>query len=109
VEYSPWALYIEDPKVALLKACRDLGIALVGYSPPGRGFLTGQIKSRNDLADDDFRKMLPRFSEEIFDNNFELVHAFEKIAKRKGCTPGQLALAWLLAQGDDVLISLTRN
>jgi Aldo/keto reductase family len=95
-------LDIEDPKVGLLKTCRELGVTVVAYSPLGRGFLTGQVKSRDDLADDDFRKISPRFSEENFHNNLELVHSLTKIAEKKGCTPGQLSLAWLLAQGEDV-------
>jgi aryl-alcohol dehydrogenase-like predicted oxidoreductase len=102
IEYSPWALDIENPKIALLKTCRELGVAVVAYSPLGRGFLTGQIKSRDDFADDDFRKISPRFSEENFHKNLELVNALKKIAEKKGCTAGQLSLAWLLAQGDDV-------
>jgi len=102
IEYSPWALDIEDPKIALLKTCRELGVAVVAYSPLGRGFLTGQIKSRDDFSEGDFRKISPRFSEENFDKNLQLVHALKKIAEKKGCTPGQLSLAWLLAQGDDV-------
>lgn len=102
VEYSPWALDIEDPNIGLLETCRELGVTVVCYSPLGRGFLTGQIKSRDDLADDDFRKMSPRFSEENFDKNLELVHSLKQIATKKGCTPSQLSLAWLLAQGDDV-------
>ena len=75
---------------------------MVAYSPLGRGFLTGQIKSRDDFSEGDFRKIFPRFSEENFDKNLQLVHALKKIAEKKGCTPGQLSLAWLLAQGDDV-------
>lgn len=102
VEYSPWALDIENPQIALLKTCRELGVAIVAYSPLGRGFLTGQIKSRDDFAEDDFRKISPRFSEENFHKNLELVHSLKKIAEKKGCTAGQLSLAWLLAQGDDV-------
>jgi aryl-alcohol dehydrogenase-like predicted oxidoreductase len=102
VEYSPWALDIEDPKIDLLKTCRELGVTVVAYSPLGRGFLTGGIKSRDDLADDDFRKMSPRFSEENFHKNMELVRSLKEIAEKKGCSAGQLSLAWLLAQGDDV-------
>jgi aryl-alcohol dehydrogenase-like predicted oxidoreductase len=85
-----------------LKTCRELGVTVVAYSPLGRGFLTGGIKSRDDLADDDFRKSAPRFSQENFHKNLELVHSLDEIAKKKGCTTGQLSLAWLLAQGDDV-------
>jgi len=102
VEYSPWALDIESPSISLLKTCRELNVTVVAYSPLGRGFLTGAIKSRDDLADDDFRKMAPRFSQENFHKNMELVNALKKIAEEKGCTAGQLSLAWLLAQGDDV-------
>jgi len=102
VEYSPWALDIESPRISLLKTCRELNVTVVAYSPLGRGFLTGAIKSRDDLADDDFRKMAPRFSQENFHKNMELVNALKKIAEEKGCTAGQLSLAWLLAQGDDV-------
>ena len=104
VEYSPWALDIETPEIDLLNTCRELGVTVVAYSPLGRGFLTGQIKSRDDLADDDFRKMSPRFSEENFHKNMDLVHKLQELAKKQGCTPGQLALAWLLAQGDDVYV-----
>jgi aryl-alcohol dehydrogenase-like predicted oxidoreductase len=75
----------------------------VSYSPLGRGFLTGQIKSRDDLGEEDFRKISPRFSEENFNKNLELVDKLKEIAKKKGCTPSQLSLAWLLAQGDDVI------
>lgn len=103
IEYSPWALDIEHPDIGVLKTCRELKIATVCYSPLGRGFLTGQIKSRDDLADDDFRRISPRFSEENFHKNMELVHKLQEIAKEKGRTPGQLSLAWLLAQGPDVL------
>jgi aryl-alcohol dehydrogenase-like predicted oxidoreductase len=102
VEYSPWALDIEQPEIKLLETCRELGVSVVAYSPLGRGFLTGQITSRNDLSDDDFRKHAPRFSEENFPKNMELVHALKELANKKGCSSGQLCLAWILAQGDDV-------
>lgn len=102
IEYSPWALDIEHPDIGLLKTCRELGIATVCYSPLGRGFLTGQIKSRDDLAEDDFRRISPRFSDENFHKNMELVDKLQEIAKEKGRTPSQLSLAWLLAQGSDV-------
>ena len=102
IEYSPWALDIEHPDIGLLKTRRELGIATVCYSPLGRGFLTGQIKSRDDLAEDDFRRISPRFSDENFHKNMELVHKLQEIAKEKGRTPSQLSLAWLLAQGPDV-------
>jgi pyridoxine 4-dehydrogenase len=98
VEYSLWATEIQDNGV--LKACGELGIPIVAYSPLGRGFLTGQIKSRDDLAEDDHRRHLPRFSEENFPKNLDLIHQLEKLAKRKGCTPGQIGVAWVKAQSE---------
>jgi len=103
VEYSPFCLDIEDPKLGILKTCRELGIAVIAYSPLGRGLLTGQYKSPDDFEEGDFRKRAPRFSAENFPKNLELVAAISKLAKKKGCTSGQLCLAWLLAQGDDIL------
>ncbi|KAI9734710.1 MAG: hypothetical protein M1818_006697 [Claussenomyces sp. TS43310] len=103
IEYSPFSMDIEDPKIALLKTCRELGVAVVAYSPLGRGFLTGQYKSRDDFEDGDFRKVSPRFSEENFPLNLKIVDRVVELAKKKGCTPGQLTLAWLLAQGDDII------
>ena len=82
---------------------RELGIAFVAYSPLGRGFLTGQIKKFDDLAADDYRRFSPRFQGENFQKNLDLVARVEFIAKEKKCTPGQLALAWLLAQGNDII------
>jgi aryl-alcohol dehydrogenase-like predicted oxidoreductase len=79
-----------------------LGVAVVAYAPLGRGILTGQIRSPDDFGDNDFRKNLPRFSKENFPKNLELVAKIGSIASTKGCTPGQLTLAWLLAQGDDI-------
>lgn len=76
---------------------------VVAYSPLGRGFLTGQIKSPADFEEGDFRKFAPKYSEENFPKNIKLVHELESIAKKKGCTPGQLSLAWLLAQGGDII------
>ncbi|KAH7407970.1 NADP-dependent oxidoreductase domain-containing protein [Cadophora sp. MPI-SDFR-AT-0126] len=102
IEYSPFCIEIEDPQINLLKTCRELGVATIAYSPLGRGMLTGAYKSRDDFAEDDFRRHAPRFSEENFDKNLKLVHGIEAIAKKKNCTPGQLTLAWLLAQGDDI-------
>ncbi len=93
---------IEDSNIALLKTCRELGVAVVAYSPLGRGFLTGAYKSLSDFEESDFRKVLPRFSEENFPKNLELVNHIPEIAKKKGCTSGQLTLAWLLAQGEDI-------
>ncbi|KAL8726918.1 MAG: hypothetical protein Q9166_006407 [cf. Caloplaca sp. 2 TL-2023] len=101
IEYSPFAMDVEDPKIALLKTCRELGVATVAYSPLGRGFLTGAYKSPADFEEGDFRKYAPRYSEENFPKNLELVKHLQEIASKKGCTSGQLSLAWLLAQGED--------
>jgi aryl-alcohol dehydrogenase-like predicted oxidoreductase len=103
VEYSPFALDIENPEIDVLKTCRELGVSVIAYSPLGRGFLTGQITSPDDFEDGDFRKHAPRYNKENFPKNLKLVHALEAIAKEKGCTTGQLALAWLLQQGDDII------
>lgn len=99
-EYSLWS---RDPEDAILDTIRELGIGFVAYSPLGRGFLTGQIKSINDLEPDDTRRSWPRFQEENFGKNLELVDKVKEIANAKGYTPGQLALAWVLAQGDDIV------
>ncbi|KAL2022151.1 hypothetical protein VTK56DRAFT_5980 [Thermocarpiscus australiensis] len=104
IEYSPWLLDIENESgTNLLATCRELGVTVFAYSPLGRGFLTGQVRSVDDLAPDDFRRMIPRFSPENFPKNLELVEKFKAMAAKKGCTPGQLALAWLMAQGDDII------
>jgi aryl-alcohol dehydrogenase-like predicted oxidoreductase len=99
-EYSLWT---RDPEDGLLDALRMLGIGFVAYSPLGRGFLTGQIKRIEDLAPDDFRRQNPRFQGENFKKNLELVAKVEEIAKEHKCTAAQLALAWVLAQGDDIV------
>ncbi|HSU85085.1 MAG TPA: aldo/keto reductase [Thermoanaerobaculia bacterium] len=99
-EYSLWS---RDPEDGILDACRKLGVGFVPYSPLGRGFLTGQIKRFEDLAPDDYRRSSPRFQGENFQKNLDLVKRIEEIAKSKGCTPAQLALAWVLAQGDDLI------
>ena len=99
-EYSLWS---RDPEDEILPTVRKLGIAFVAYSPLGRGFLTGQIKRFEDLAPDDYRRTSPRFQGDNFAKNLELVRRVETIAKEKGATPSQLALAWLLAQGEDIL------
>lgn len=99
-EYSLWSRDIEK---GILPTCRELGIGLVAYSPLGRGFLSGQIKTVDDLAEDDWRRSNPRFQGENFARNIELVEKVQEIADRKSCTPAQLALAWLLAQGDDIV------
>lgn len=99
-EYSLWSRDVEADQLA---TCRELGIGFVPYSPLGRGFLTGAVKSADDLGAQDFRRTLPRFQGEAFDANLALVAAVETIAAEKGCTPAQLAIAWLLAQGDDIV------
>jgi aryl-alcohol dehydrogenase-like predicted oxidoreductase len=99
-EYSLWS---RDPEDEVLDACRELGIGFVAYSPLGRGFLTGQFQRFEDLAPDDWRRHNPRFQGENFARNLELVRKIEELAAEKACTAGQLALAWVLAQGDDVV------
>ena len=99
-EYSLWS---RDPEDGVLAACRRLGIGFVAYSPLGRGFLTGQIKRFEDLAEDDYRRQSPRFQGDNFQKNLDLVERIEGIAREKGCTASQLALAWVMAQGDDVV------
>jgi aryl-alcohol dehydrogenase-like predicted oxidoreductase len=99
-EYSLWSRDVEDE---ILPTLRELGIGLVAYSPLGRGFLTGRITSPDDLAPDDFRRTSPRFMGENFTRNLELVERIREIAAEQDCTPGQLALAWVLAHGEDVV------
>ncbi len=99
-EYSLWT---RDPEDEILPTTRELGVAFVVYSPLGRGFLTGQIKRFEDFAPDDYRRISPRFQGANFQKNLELVRRVEEIAKEKKCTPSQLALAWLLAQGQDII------
>jgi aryl-alcohol dehydrogenase-like predicted oxidoreductase len=99
-EYSLWS---RDPEVEILATTRELGVAFVAYSPLGRGFLTGQIKRFEDFAPDDYRRNSPRFQGENFEKNLDLVRRVEAVAKGKKCTPGQLVLAWLLAQGEDII------
>ncbi len=99
-EYSLWS---RDPEDGILQTCRGLGIGFVAYSPLGRGFLTGQIKRFEDLEADDYRRFSPRFQGENFDKNLHLVARIEQMAARKECTTSQLALAWVLAQGDDIV------
>jgi aryl-alcohol dehydrogenase-like predicted oxidoreductase len=99
-EYSLWT---RDPEEAVLPTCRELGIGFVAYSPLGRGFLTGQITSFEDLAEDDVRRRHPRFQPENFQRNLDLVAEIREMAREKGCTPAQLALAWVLAQGEDIV------
>jgi aryl-alcohol dehydrogenase-like predicted oxidoreductase len=99
-EYSLWT---RDPEDEILAACHELGVGFVAYSPLGRGFLTGQFKRFEDFPADDYRRFSPRFQDENFQKNLDLVHRVEEIANEKGCKPSQLALAWVLAQGDDIV------
>jgi aryl-alcohol dehydrogenase-like predicted oxidoreductase len=99
-EYSLWTRDVEQE---ILPTCRELGIGFVPYSPLGRGFLSGRFKSPDDLDADDFRRHGPRFQGEALEQNLQLVAKVEELAAEKGCTPGQLALAWVLAQGEDVV------
>jgi aryl-alcohol dehydrogenase-like predicted oxidoreductase len=99
-EYSLWT---RDPEDEVLRTTRELGIAFVAYSPLGRGFLTGQFKRFDDFAPDDYRRFSPRFQGENFQKNLDLVARVEAVAEEKKCTPSQLALAWLLAQGQDII------
>ncbi|KQQ99412.1 aldo/keto reductase [Deinococcus sp. Leaf326] len=99
-EYSLWT---RDPEAEILPTCLDLGVGFVPYSPLGRGFLSGQFKTPEDFEPDDFRRHNPRFQGENFGKNLELVQAVQDLAAQKGCSPSQLALAWLLAQGQDIV------
>ncbi|HEX5411184.1 MAG TPA: aldo/keto reductase [Terriglobia bacterium] len=99
-EYSLWS---RDPEDELIPLCQELGITFVPYSPLGRGFLTGRFKSPEDLEPGDWRRNQPRFQGANFQRNLDLVHRIEEIAGEKGCKPAQLALAWVLAQGDDIV------
>jgi len=100
---SEYSLWTRDPEDGILAACRELGVGFVAYSPLGRGFLTGQVKKFEDLAADDFRRNSPRFQGENFAKNLVLVDHLTALARHKGVTAGQLALAWLLARGDDIV------
>jgi aryl-alcohol dehydrogenase-like predicted oxidoreductase len=100
---SEYSLWTRDPEDGVLETCRELGIGFVAYSPLGRGFLTGQIRSADGFAEGDFRGHLPRFQGENLQRNLELVSRVEEIAEEKGRTPGQVALAWVLSRGDDVV------
>ena len=99
-EYSLWSRDVEEEVLATV---RELGLGFVAYSPLGRGFLTGQIKTINDLPADDLRRNLPRFQGDNFRKNLELVTKIEELAAAKGCTPSQLAIAWVLDQGNDIV------
>jgi aryl-alcohol dehydrogenase-like predicted oxidoreductase len=99
-EYSLWTRDVEE---GALPTCRELGVGFVAYSPLGRGFLSGRFRSPDDLDPDDWRRTNPRFQGEALEQNLRLVAKVEELAAEKGCTPGQLALAWVLAQGDDIV------
>lgn len=99
MEFSPFALEIESEQTDFLKTARELGVKIIAYSPLGRGFLTNTIKSRADFDEGDNRLNHPRFSDEHFGENLKLVQTLADIAKTKGCTPGQLSIAWVMAQG----------
>jgi aryl-alcohol dehydrogenase-like predicted oxidoreductase len=99
-EYSLWS---REPEAEILPACRELGVGFVAYSPLGRGFLTGAIRSPEDFEEDDYRRRTPRFQGENFQKNLDLVAKIEDLARAKGCTPAQLALAWVLVQGEDIV------
>ena len=100
---SEYSLWTRDPEDGPLAACRELGTAFVAYSPLGRGFLSGEITSFDDFADDDYRRLSPRFQGENFARNLALVEKVSELAKENGCTAAQVALAWVLAQGDDIV------
>jgi aryl-alcohol dehydrogenase-like predicted oxidoreductase len=100
---SEYSLWTRDPEDEILATCRELGIGFVPYSPLGRGFLTGRFQKAEDLAADDNRRNMPRFQGENFQRNLSLTKRVQEIAKEKGCTPAQLALAWVLAQGKDIV------
>jgi aryl-alcohol dehydrogenase-like predicted oxidoreductase len=100
---SEYSLWTRDPEEEVLGVCRQLGIGLVPFSPLGRGFLTGKIKKPEDLPNDDYRRTTPRFQGENFQRNLDLVERLTTIAREKKCTPAQLALAWVLAQGNDIV------
>ena len=100
---SEYSLWTRDPEAEVLPTCRELGIGFVPYSPLGRGFLTGKIQKPEDLPADDYRRTTPRFQGDNFQRNLDLVKRVEEIAREKRCTPAQLALAWVLAQGNDIV------
>ena len=103
IEYSPFSLEIEHEEIGLLKTCRELGVALVCYSPLGTGMFTGRYRCPEDFGENDFRQLMPRFSKENFPKNLLLVDQLTDFAKKKSCTTGQLSLAWILAQGEDFI------
>ena len=100
---SEYSLWTRDPEDEVLAVCRELGIGYVAYSPLGRGFLTGRFRRFEDLAPDDYRRNSPRFQGENFEKNLEIVEHIRELSDRKGCTPAQLALSWVLARGEDIV------
>jgi len=100
---TEYSLFTRDPERDVLATCRELGIGFVAYSPLGRGLLGGKIKSVDNLEQNDWRRGAPRFQGENFQKNLDLVRRIETIAKQKGCTPAQLAIAWVLAKGEDIV------
>jgi hypothetical protein len=102
VEYSPFSLDIEHQDINLLATCRELGVAIIAYSPLGRGLLTGTLRKYEDIEEGDVRKTLPRFFKENFYKNIELVNKLEGLAKGKGVSSSQLVIAWVMAQGPDI-------
>jgi aryl-alcohol dehydrogenase-like predicted oxidoreductase len=102
MEYSAFSTEIEAPEHHLLATCRELGVAVVAYSPFSRGLLSGGVQDPDDFAEGDMRRFYPRFSRENFPKNMELVRAIKQLAVKKGVTVGQVSLAWLLAQGEDI-------
>ncbi|HSM76179.1 MAG TPA: aldo/keto reductase, partial [Bryobacteraceae bacterium] len=100
---SEYSLFSRDVEGEILTTCRELGITFVAYSPLGRGFLSGRIKSVEDLEPDDYRRFAPRFQGENFQKNMDLLRKIEEMARARGCAPSQLALAWVLAQGNDIV------
>ncbi|KAJ7678356.1 NADP-dependent oxidoreductase domain-containing protein [Mycena rosella] len=104
IEYSPFVLDIEDPKIALLETARELGVTIVAYSPLGRGLLTGQYKSLDDFDKDDFRRMIPKYSAENFPKILEVVSRLKAIGEKHNATSGQVTLAWILAQGPEFVV-----
>jgi len=100
---SEYSLWTRDPEPEILPTCRELGIGFVPYSPLGRGFLTGKIQKPEDIPQDDYRRTTPRFQGENLERNLDIVKRVEEIAREKKCTPAQLALAWVLAQGNDIV------
>ncbi|KAI0406159.1 Aldo/keto reductase [Xylaria palmicola] len=104
-EYNPWTLDIEGPSgTHILDTCKELGVSVFAYSPLGRGIMTGRFRSTADFGPDDARTFLPRYQGDNFQKNLELVDQLAAVARRKGCTAGQLVLAWLLAQGDNIFV-----